>query len=156
MKKLTIKNVSTVLECMVAEDGEIKPYSLEFAGKLSQREVMKTIENIAYVANSVSINIVSDIKKIPYSVLEKLLIASECDCFLKDFSKDMGLMETLFLGQDLYYRWYYDELNIPCVTIINESELDEIEEDSYRDYRTCNSIAVPLKTLEFIESKYKV
>lgn len=158
MKKLTIRNVAThvTYSGLKEVDGimTVTSKTQVLPGKMSQRDVKKHMENVTHLTGTVESEVVKDVYRIPYNVLEELInyYSINNHIFDDDIFDKAEETERLILGKNITYRAYTSPLGIPAVSIVEN--IEAIEEDEL--IADITAIVLPKAVFDYIITEYRI
>jgi len=177
MKKLTIKEVKTVVTGIEAIDGGLQPFTIEINGKVNAKEAMSMIQEKDYMNKSVKIELVKKTLRVPYPIIETMLnatLSGEYDHPFADYDssieEDDDIIEddcnpvekevwvSLNFNSPVYYENFYTPLGLSAVKLIEEDVATYVDDNGnrilYALYYTSFGISIPKKAMEYLESEY--
>lgn len=146
MKKMKIKEVKTVVSYLgFNECGQMENKTLVMEGKLNERKVMKEMEDVLYLNNSVTFNVETTIYQIPMSVIEELIHASANNVFIVDYEiKDTTV---LWLSTPLWFSTEVSQLNTLRTTVYDVETMG---------FKKVEWVVIPTAVYEYLLREYEV
>ena len=151
MKKLTIKNTFTRVSFKKV-DAEMRVIdSVKMIhGKVNEKNAIKELDNEDYLTKSVKVEVLTDVFKIPYDVLEMVINASLNGGFVETEVKEEI---TLYFNKPIYIKSSISPLNLNKVEIVESDEVATIEKEGYSKI---DNVILPNEVFTHIIKEYEV
>lgn len=146
MKKLVIREIYTAIHYKSYLNETIIQSTRYRNGKLSREKAIKELADVDYLTKSLEVEVIKEVMKIPYDVMEALILASTYMGFHAEKNT------VLKLNNPIYCIKTITEFKTLKIKIVELPVDDELKDQVFE----ISSIPIPKEVLEYIKSEYSI